>query len=232
MSSVIKSVKYNLIFILRTIVREVYCCRYFLNVNFKRVAMVRSRDVKHALKQEKKILDAATKCFISKGLHQTSMRDIAGEAKMSLGGMYRYFKSKNDIILKFVKQSNAEIVEAIEYLSNAKNYKKALLNVMHEIWKDIIEGQEIGLYLEVMSEAIRNEKVGKIIKKENSEKLLAKSIKDAAETGKVNLKLSPAMTALTIMSSLESAGYYHALDSRYTEKETLKHIKKLIEILL
>ena len=43
-------------------------------------------------------MDAARACFIRKGVHATSMQDIFAEAGLSAGAVYRYFKSKNEII--------------------------------------------------------------------------------------------------------------------------------------
>ncbi len=44
------------------------------------------------------ILDAARTCFSRAGFHRTSMQEICAEAKMSPGGIYRYFASKDAII--------------------------------------------------------------------------------------------------------------------------------------
>lgn len=43
-------------------------------------------------------MDAARTCFIRKGFHLTSMQDVFAEAGLSAGAVYRYFKSKNEII--------------------------------------------------------------------------------------------------------------------------------------
>jgi AcrR family transcriptional regulator len=48
--------------------------------------------------RKQQIIDAAYRCFSRKGLHQTTMRDIYAESGLSAGAVYRYFKSKEDII--------------------------------------------------------------------------------------------------------------------------------------
>ena len=45
------------------------------------------------------IVAAARRCFSRDGFHQTSMPDIAAEAGVSAGAPYRYFASKEEIIL-------------------------------------------------------------------------------------------------------------------------------------
>jgi len=43
------------------------------------------------------LIEAAYHLFNSKGYHATSMRDIADEAGLALGGIYNHFQSKEDI---------------------------------------------------------------------------------------------------------------------------------------
>ena len=52
----------------------------------------------HLERRRQQILDAARSCFIRKGVHATSMQDIFTESGLSAGAVYRYFKSKNEII--------------------------------------------------------------------------------------------------------------------------------------
>src|SRR3954462_1158614 len=52
----------------------------------------------HVLARRQQILTAARACFLTKGLHNTSMQDLIQEAGLSVGAVYRYFKSKNEII--------------------------------------------------------------------------------------------------------------------------------------
>jgi AcrR family transcriptional regulator len=52
----------------------------------------------HRAAQRQRILDAARRCFMREGFHATSMQDILTEAQLSAGGLYLYFKSKEEII--------------------------------------------------------------------------------------------------------------------------------------
>jgi AcrR family transcriptional regulator len=52
----------------------------------------------HLERRRRQILDAARACFIRKGFHLTSMQDVFAESGLSAGAVYRYFKSKNEII--------------------------------------------------------------------------------------------------------------------------------------
>ena len=52
----------------------------------------------HLTARREQILAAARACFLRNGLHTTSMQDLIREAGLSVGAVYRYFKSKNEII--------------------------------------------------------------------------------------------------------------------------------------
>jgi AcrR family transcriptional regulator len=52
----------------------------------------------HLAARRQQILDAARTCFLRNGLHTTSMQDLIREADLSVGAVYRYFSSKNEII--------------------------------------------------------------------------------------------------------------------------------------
>ena len=49
------------------------------------------------------IEDAAIELFLEQGYHATSMRQIAEQAGLALGGIYNHFKSKDDIFQGIIK---------------------------------------------------------------------------------------------------------------------------------
>ena len=52
----------------------------------------------HLEGRKDQILDAAAERFANTGFHATSMADIIGASGLSAGSMYRYFKSKDELI--------------------------------------------------------------------------------------------------------------------------------------
>jgi AcrR family transcriptional regulator len=71
------------------------------------------------------ILDAAERCFALNGFHRTTMQDVAREAGMVPGNLYRYFPSKNAIIAGLVERDRAEIAADFATLSSAQNLMTA-----------------------------------------------------------------------------------------------------------
>ncbi len=53
----------------------------------------------HLADRRLQIVAAAVRCFARAGVHGTTMQDVFAEAGLSPGGVYRYFKSKDDLIV-------------------------------------------------------------------------------------------------------------------------------------
>ncbi len=60
------------------------------------------------------ILDSAVKLFNEKVFHQVGMRDIAAEAGISAATIYRYFPSRDDIIVEALLQDINAIEKRLE----------------------------------------------------------------------------------------------------------------------
>jgi AcrR family transcriptional regulator len=56
------------------------------------------------------VLDAAKNLFVSKGYHGTSMREIADEAGLALGGIYNHFGNKEDIFVGVLMERHPFLV--------------------------------------------------------------------------------------------------------------------------
>lgn len=60
-----------------------------------------------------RIVDTALHLFASKGYDQTTMRDIAASAECSLGLTYRYFASKEDLVLELYRWLAVQLEELV-----------------------------------------------------------------------------------------------------------------------
>ena len=54
--------------------------------------------------RRREIVDAAMTCFSREGFHRTTMQDIVRETGLSAGAIYRYFKSKEDIVAAIAEE--------------------------------------------------------------------------------------------------------------------------------
>ena len=86
----------------------------------------------HLEQKHRQIAQAAAPLFIKKGFHQTSMRDISKAVGMSMGNLYHYIKSKDDVLF-LVYQELYSIWEAgleklsIEKIEGPEEKLKALI---------------------------------------------------------------------------------------------------------
>jgi AcrR family transcriptional regulator len=73
--------------------------------------------VKKHLKTDSKmnvIASAAARLYSTKGYRETSMEDVAVSAKLSKGGMYHYFSSKEDILYFILSNFMDSLLEGFE----------------------------------------------------------------------------------------------------------------------
>lgn len=55
---------------------------------------------------QQRILDAAKRLFLTRGFNGSNLRDIAREAKVSMGGIYHHFSSKEEIYQSLLQGSD------------------------------------------------------------------------------------------------------------------------------
>lgn len=81
--------------------------------------MVRVSDA-HLAARRHSILVAATKCFSQKGIAAATMAEIAAEAGISPGAIYRYFENKDDLARWCMDESAEAIKHAWENPTSAE----------------------------------------------------------------------------------------------------------------
>jgi AcrR family transcriptional regulator len=59
-----------------------------------------------AAARRNQILDAATRVFAARGFHNSTIRQIAGEAGVADGTIYLYFKNKTDLLIGLLNRLN------------------------------------------------------------------------------------------------------------------------------
>ncbi|MCB9577217.1 MAG: TetR/AcrR family transcriptional regulator [Polyangiaceae bacterium] len=60
------------------------------------------------------ILEAAERAFLGAGYHQAKMSDVAREAGVSIGTLYNYFDSKEQVFSSLVEAGRAEFLAALD----------------------------------------------------------------------------------------------------------------------
>ena len=110
------------------------------------------------------ILAAASRLFANNGFHSTSMADIIGESGLSAGAVYRYFRSKEEIIGAVAETTLSTADEIFACLladgaapSPAQAVTTIIEGIIPRAAHDPGTGQDLtGIALQVWAEALRN----------------------------------------------------------------------------
>ena len=105
------------------------------------------------------ILDAARRCFVRNGFHETSMQDLFAEAGLSSGAVYRYFASKDDVILAIAEENMADVVAMIHSIATnpaQQGLGPAIADALEMIRAKHAEYHLGAMAVLVWSEALRN----------------------------------------------------------------------------
>lgn len=108
--------------------------------------------------QRERILVAAQKCFVERGFHAASMANIAETAGMSAGLIYRYFASKNEIILAIVELQLDMLLDDIK-LKRKVDMTTELIASFNRCGDDQARGMNPALLLEMSAEATRDPRI-------------------------------------------------------------------------
>ncbi|MGI9486011.1 MAG: TetR/AcrR family transcriptional regulator [Geminicoccaceae bacterium] len=110
--------------------------------------------------RRKLIVESAIMCFVEKGFHQTSIRDIAKRAGISLGNVYNHFENKSALIAE-IATYEADQIDGIEQeLLKNTDPTKALDRFVSLYTRQCSEPGVPLLIAEVVSEGLRNPEIG------------------------------------------------------------------------
>lgn len=84
-------------------------------------------------KRRIQIVDAAVHLFIEKGFHKTTTREIAQAAGISIGLLYEYVNSKEDVLYLVCEAIHAEVEHGVtKALTQAKGGFKAIVEMIRQ----------------------------------------------------------------------------------------------------
>ena len=115
-----------------------------------------------------RILDAAERCFVRSGFHRTTMQDVASEATMSPGNLYRYFPSKDAMAAGLAERDRAEVRADFARLMTVENFAESFAQLGRKHLQDEPREKAI-LCLEIWAEATRNPAFAEMTNAFNSE---------------------------------------------------------------
>jgi AcrR family transcriptional regulator len=186
----------------------------------------------HLAARRQQILDAARTCFLRNGFHMTSMQDVIAEAGLSVGAVYRYFKSKNDIVEAIAEQYATLVSDLLAAL--VADPDRSLADVMQGavgvIDANIGPDGPMRLAVQVWAEALRDDRVGAIAEHVYS-RLRGNFVtvaRRAVETGELPADTDPEATGAALFSLVIGYGLQKMLTGRPDRDTYVKGLRTLL----
>lgn len=156
--------------------------------------------------RRQQILDAAAACFSRRGFHQATMQDICEEAGLSPGAVYRYFRSKEEIIEAMCERGqsqNAALLSiALEQKDTQDIFEELIRLFFGELESGVRDFATCALNVELISEAPRNPKIREFLTRTNDEvrSSFVSLIAEAQRRGEVNPALDAEAVARVMIA--------------------------------
>jgi AcrR family transcriptional regulator len=162
----------------------------------------------HRERRREQILEAARRCFIRKGFHQSSMADVFAEAGLSAGAVYRYFRSKNEIITAIAEEVVGHVTDLLVPLVEQEP-TPTLDSVIRDglVSVDDLAFGEYGfaqLAPQVWAEALRNDQLLGVIRSRYTvvREALSRLIVAEQKAGRVDVDAEPDDVAAVLFGSI------------------------------
>lgn len=146
--------------------------------------------------RRREILDAAMTCFARDGFHRTTMQDIVRETGRSAGAMYRYFKSKEDIVAAIADERRTVERTMLEDALGRSDAGQALRQLARGLLGRLTDPSEQRwrrITVQVWAEALRDERVMQIVRDglDHPISMLADIVRHAQADGTLPAHLDP-----------------------------------------
>jgi TetR/AcrR family transcriptional regulator, repressor for uid operon len=179
------------------------------------------------------ILDAAERCFISKGFHHATMDDICREAHVSPGALYTYFVSKEALIIGLCEREKDRFGKELAKMTEAPDFLAALRSMAEQYCcNEPIE--KVRLHVEIGAEAGRNAVIGNTVREIDLgwTTSLIHILERERDQGRINPK-APIDIIVRAMGALGDGLFLRrSLDPHFDPKSIIPAMMTMIEALL
>lgn len=180
------------------------------------------------------IVMTAIECFAEKGFHQTSIRDIASRAGISLGNLYNHFSGKDALISAIANLEAIDQMELEAVLLNGKTPLLAIERFVQVYLRQVSDPTSAALTFEIAAEAMRNPAIGKgfSTNRQRIQTQLSQVIGTGMKLGQVDSKLNKSEVAELIIDMVEGPGLRAALEHRKVSRKTKVVLLAMIQKML
>jgi len=134
--------------------------------------------------RRQELVNAAVKLFVNKGFHKTTVREIAKEFGMSMGALYDYIRTKDDILFLVCDYIFKSVSDKLQVsMVGEKDAKEKLKNAIRDYFIIIDSIQDYTLLLYQETKSLNRKDRNYVLSAEMEltkifEKILAQGIKE------------------------------------------------------
>ena len=150
------------------------------------------------------ILDAAERSFCRSGFHRATMQDVAAEAGMSPGNLYRYFPSKDALVAGLCERDRLGLSQEFTALGAAGGDFLAAFRALGKKHFEDANAAKARLCLEIWAEATRNPAIAAL--QADFDRTLEEQLAAAFERAKAAGRVNPAVNARAVASIVGKLG--------------------------
>ena len=179
--------------------------------------------------RRRQILDAAEACFRAKGFHATSIAEICGAAKISAGGLYRYFASKEEIIAAMADEERVEAARLLGAVAESNDFFGALDALLDRFAEVHNDRSSAALTAELLAEAVRNEQFATVARQVEADmiKEIARMLQAGQRKGDVDPTLDPCEAAGVLLAAADGLGMRLVILGGYDGEKAVSALRTL-----
>jgi AcrR family transcriptional regulator len=163
------------------------------------------------IESKKRIIDAAMTVFSTKGYAKASIREIAKAAGISIGGVYLYFKNKEDLYKNLINERKVSLRDAIETTLGQTRTAAEALSAFTKLYLDYAVKHKEFIILHIREHGFTFGVYEKRQFFRQQKKLIEKIIQRGIQSGEFR-KCNPQDMATILMGSLRGVVLSIALD--------------------
>jgi AcrR family transcriptional regulator len=183
-----------------------------------------------ALDRRSHILNAAERCFVRAGFHRTTMQDVAAEANMSPGNLYRYFRSKEAIVVGISERDRARVIEDFGSLSTDGDFLDRLAALGRKHFEDEPRDKAI-LCLQIWAEATRDATFASITREfdEIAVSRMTSLFAQAQERGLIAGSVDPKALAIVLSTFADGLFVRRAVSADFEPEREIGLVMAIVE---
>ena len=187
----------------------------------------------HMQARREQILQATCKCFVRKGIYETTIHEICQEAALSPGAVYRYFESKGEMIEAIAELGRANTRKYFESIPARGSATDCLMQLITAAVNFLETGaglESTRLNLRFWSEGLHSPTIRQLLVEgvRHACEPFAEQVRRGQQAGSINQHLDDKSTARGLIAMHAGLSVFKALDPQLDLNNCLAVVEALL----